>query len=357
MRAYFQWKMQYANSFKTRSATFKTSSASFKTSSFALLQKAGLLFPLIALLIFAAADSLAQTVKPEIFAPGIISGPVDDAAPAFTPDGKTVYFHRGSIAIGGIMVVSHLENGKWSIPDVASFSGQWQDIEPAMAPDGSYMIFSSNRPVAPGTRPIDGDWSGGHYPGRGGNLWQVDRKGNGWSEPHRLPDIINANNATFSPAITADGTLYFMKPVNNTGKFHIFRSAYRDGQYQEPVLAPFSAPDSLSDVDPAVAPDESFLIFSSARSPIKGQLFIVFRKDGQWGIPVNMGEAVNRSTYNNEAKLSPDHRRLYFASTYGQTASYPTDPISVKQKLAESIWDTGGNNIWSIPLDNWLNNK
>jgi Tol biopolymer transport system component len=313
---------------------------------------------LIALQIICCTLSIqAQEVKPELFAPGIISGPVNDAAPAFTPDGKTVFFHRGSTAIGAIMLVSYWQNGKWSTPDIAPFSGQWQDIEPAMAPDGSYLIFSSNRPASSGGKPIDGDWSGNHFPARGGNLWRVNRIGDTWGEPQRLPDIINSGNATFSPAITADGSLYFMKPVAGIGKFHIYRSAFRNGQYEQPVPVSFSAPDSLSDVDPAIAPDESFLVFSSSRSPVKGQLFIVFRENGQWGAPVNMGEEVNRSTYNNEAKLSPDHRRLYFASSYGQTASYPTNPQSAKRKLEESVWDTGASNIWSVPLDKWLNSK
>ncbi len=92
----------------------------------------------------------AQTVQPELFAPGVISGPVNDAAPVFTPDGQTVYFHRSGPGLGCFILVSHLKNGKWSTPEFASFSGQWQDLEPAMAPDGSYMLFSSNRPATPG---------------------------------------------------------------------------------------------------------------------------------------------------------------------------------------------------------------
>src|SRR5580700_11258572 len=85
--------------------------------------------------------------SPQVFGPGIISGPVHDMAPAFTPDGKTVYFHRSGPGLTGVILVSYLRNGAWSRPGIASFSGQWQDIEPAMSPDGSYLLFSSNRPV------------------------------------------------------------------------------------------------------------------------------------------------------------------------------------------------------------------
>ncbi|HLZ86348.1 MAG TPA: hypothetical protein VKQ52_03860, partial [Puia sp.] len=116
------------------------------------------------------AGVVAQGVEPEVFAPGVVSGPVNDAAPAFSPDGNTVYFHRSGPAMSGVILVSHRRNGVWSTPEIASFSGRWQDIEPAMAPDGSYLIFASNRPVAPGGKGLDGLWNSQHYPNGGGNL-------------------------------------------------------------------------------------------------------------------------------------------------------------------------------------------
>ena len=148
----------------------------------------------------------AQTVEPELLGPGIISGPVADAAPAFSPDGQTVYFHRSGVAMHGTILVSRLRAGVWSRPEVAAFSGQWQDIEPAMSPDGSYLIFSSNRPVVAGGKVLNGVWNSQPYPGGGGNLWRVDRVGAGWGEPRRLPDVINSDSSVFSPAVTAEMT-------------------------------------------------------------------------------------------------------------------------------------------------------
>jgi len=297
--------------------------------------------------------SIGQTLTPEIFGPGVISGPVNDAAPSFTPDGKTVYFHRSSATLG-VILVSHWKDGRWSEPDIAPFSGRWSDIELAMAPDGSYMIFASNRPATPDGKPLNGCWNGQHYPQAGGNLWRVDRKGDGWGEPHRLPDLVNSGSSIFSPAITADGSLYFMKPVADTGKFHIYRAAYRNGQFESPIPVSFSAADTISDVDCTVAPDESFLIFSSRRPPAKKMdLFFVTRVNGKWSEPVDMGDEVNRS-YCNEARLSPDHRTLYFSSGYLPSVTYPSDPATTKQALLHSEWETGASNIWFIPLDRWL---
>ena len=82
----------------------------------------------------------AATSVPEVFAPGIISGPAHDAAPAFAPDSSTVYFSRSSAA-GSTILVSRRAGSSWSTPQIAAFSGQWSDMEPTMAPGGAFMIF------------------------------------------------------------------------------------------------------------------------------------------------------------------------------------------------------------------------
>src|SRR5215469_14762964 len=69
---------------------------------------------------------------PQVFAPGVISGPAGEACPAFTPDGNTVYFD-----VGSMILVSHRVHGSWSKPEIAPFSGQWLDHDPTMSPDGS----------------------------------------------------------------------------------------------------------------------------------------------------------------------------------------------------------------------------
>jgi Tol biopolymer transport system component len=300
----------------------------------------------------------SQSVHPEIFAPGIISGPLHEAAPAFTPDGKTVYYHCAGGALQGTILASHLQKDVWSKPEVAPWSGEWSDIEPAMSPDGSYLIFSSNRPAVPGGKPLDGYWSGQAYPHSGGNLWRVDRKNGQFGEPYRLPDIINGGSSIFSPAIAADGSLYFMRPLADTGRFHIYRAAWRHGQYGQPELVPFSAPGNFGDVDPAVAPDESFLVFSSNRPPaVKNQLFIVYRKDGRWGEPLLLSDTINRPPASNvEARLSPDLRTLYFSSGYAPAVHYPSSRDNTGKMLEQSLWFNGNTNIWCVPIGSLIRN-
>jgi Tol biopolymer transport system component len=204
------------------------------------------------LLALSAARATADN-SPSLFGPGIISGAADDLAPTFTPDGKTVYFTRGNPS-ASMIVMSESAGGTWSQPVIAPFSGAWSDLEPAMAPDGSFMVFASNRPSAAGGPALEGHYQGKTIVGGGGNLWRVDRKGTGWSEPYRLPDTINADTCTFSPSVVADGSIYFMRCDQKTGRFHLFRSQLSGGGYQ-PAVATGLGDAGTEEVDPAVAPD------------------------------------------------------------------------------------------------------
>jgi hypothetical protein len=70
------------------------------------------------------------------------------------------------------------------------------------------------------------------------------------------------------------------------------------------------------DYDPAVSPDESFLIFSSGRPPAPNgsDLFIVLRNGAGWGEPIDLRTALSPDVYGTEARLSPDARTLYFCN-------------------------------------------
>lgn len=240
-----------------------------------------------------------------------------NAAPAFSPDGNTVYFGQ-STSTGGIIVVSRHRHGHWSAPHPAPFSGRYRDLEPAFAPNGSYLIFASNRPAAPGGQLLAGHYNGRVLPGFGGQLWKVAREGEHWGQPRPLPSIINANSSVFSPAIAADGAFYFMRADNGAG-FHVYRAAMDHGQYSAPVLVPFSDA-AHGEFDPAVAPDESFVIFCSPRPPAPPHttdLFITFRGANGWSAPLDLRSALGPAVYGIEARLSPDARTLYFSNDRG----------------------------------------
>ena len=86
--------------------------------------------------------------EPTIFASGTISTGDFDSHPAFTPDGRTIYFLRSTPNFNlWTILVSRFDNGEWKTPEVVQFSGQYSDADPFITPDGSRFYFISNRPV------------------------------------------------------------------------------------------------------------------------------------------------------------------------------------------------------------------
>lgn len=302
----------------------------------------------------AAAASSTEGPAPQIFAPGVVSGPANEDSAAFSPDGNTVFFDRINWP-NAVILVSHKVRGVWAKPTIAPFSGRWLDHDPAMAPDGSFIVFTSNRPDTEGGKLVDAVMANGKVmPGFGGHLWRVDRKGDGWGTPVLLPESVNKSTRTFAPSVAADGSVYFQRPGDDDD-FRLFRSQYREGRYQppEPVLLGDATAHKL---DPAIAPDESFIVFDANFSgkDDPDRLYIAFRDGAGWSKPEDLGEAINvRGPWGSH--LGPDHRTLYFSSPRSVRVAYPRTPTQAAEDLARmQTWDNGSDNIWSVSLAPWL---
>ena len=297
----------------------------------------------IASLVLACGAAIAAPPQPHVFAPGTISSAAGVDCATFAPDGKTVFFHQQPWSIGMIMV-SHEIDGHWSTPQIASFSGIWNDHDPALAPDGSFMVFPSNRPDAPGGAPV-----------HGGHLWRVDRVGDGWSEPVRLPDTVNFGTYIFAPSIAAIGDLYFQSRDNPSHQFHLYRSAWRDGRYQKSERLALM-PDGMHELDPAIAADGAFIVFDAGKngSDQPDHLYIAFRGSEGWGRAIDLGDGID--AYQPwGAHLGPDGATLYFTGSYATQASWPRSRADAERDLARAReWDNGVDHIYSISLMPWL---
>jgi len=222
---------------------------------------------------------------------GIIDQNTDDTL-AFTPDHRTVFFDR-SIGARKTIMVSHRIGGRWSPPQPAAFSGQWFDQNPLVSPDGRFLLFNTDRPVTPGGPPlVQSYFSRG--PAAGSNLWRVDRKGNRWGVPVWLGPVVNSDVFIDFASLAADGTLYFMRWDASSKTMQLWKSRIEKGSYLKPEFVRLGNP-AESIHDPAVAPDESFIVFDYGR--VKGglgRLSIAFREGDQWGNPIDLGDDINR---------------------------------------------------------------
>ena len=244
---------------------------------------------------------------------GIINQDSDDTL-AFTPDGHTVFFDRSSGRHKTVMV-SHRIDGRWSPPQPAGFSGQWFDQDPLVARDGSFLLFNSDRPVSTGGKPLVQNYFAGG-PGPGSNIWRVDRKGDHWGDPVWLGAAINSDVFIDFASLSADRTLYFMRWDAAGKSMHLWRSRYKQGSYLAPELVTLGDP-AESIHDPAVAPDQSFIVFDYGK--VKGglgRLCIAFRERDHWGKPIDLGDALNKDLPWG-SHLDPDGRTIYVTGNSG----------------------------------------
>ncbi|MBN8855714.1 MAG: hypothetical protein BGO55_22950 [Sphingobacteriales bacterium 50-39] len=205
----------------------------------------------ITLLLFAALLVQHATAQPRIFAEGVISTGDYETHPAFSPTGDTLYFLKGLPDAGFFSIcVSYKKEGKWTIPQVAPFSGQYTDADPFVTRDGKMLYFVSNRPAKAG-EPARSDW----------DIWKVEITANGWGKPIHLDSTINSSSSEYFPTLADNGNLYFGSGrKGGKGRSDIYVSRFIDGHYGPPENLGNSINTADNEYEPYIAPDESYLI-------------------------------------------------------------------------------------------------
>src|SRR5215217_5708288 len=284
--------------------------------------------------------------EPVIFGEGLISTRDYESSITFEPDGAVAYFVKSSPDLSfRAIVVSRFEKGKWSTPEVVSFSGQYIDTDPCLSPDGKKLFFASRRPVTGTTPKADYD------------LWVVEMINARWGEPRRLDAPVSSESQETSPSATADGTLYFSSNrAGGKGAADLYRAKLSDHDY--------SAPENLGELINSPGPeiqvftsaDEHILIFAAAgRKDGYGSvdLYLSQRTGGVWSTPVNLGDKINSSGLDSTPRISPDGKYFFWTSTRG----YGFEEQQVKQlsyaELSNKLWSAGNSlgDIYQIDLN------
>ncbi len=246
-------------------------------------------------------------ITPQLFAPGIVSTGMDDLNAIFSADGTEFFFAVKLPSRGRhVMLSMRQERGHWSAPATLPFSGQYNDADPALSPDGKTLYFASSRPLrAAGP---EKDW----------DIWAVDRRVNGWGPPRRLDSPVNTQAMEVYPSIAGNGALYFSssRPVGAKAG-GIFRAASAAGLYPNVEVFDERIVSEYGGGDVFIAPDERTIIFSSNRAGGYGNsdLYVSFRReDGAWTAPQNLGPAINSPYQEYCPSLSPDGKYFFFSS-------------------------------------------
>lgn len=247
---------------------------------------------------------------PQPFEPQIIS---DGGVFGFTlsADSKTALWVKSKGKRDTLVIVESKKiKGKWSKAVRASFSsdGQWKDIDPIFCPNGTTVLFQSNRAV-PG------------MPDRKGfDIWAVEKSKNGWGEPYHLGNSINKDTSESYASMSEDGSIYFMKDNENQAcNSDLYVSRLENGQYQEPLNlgSPINT-QAYRESNPFVSAKGDYLIYFSSDPGGFGDvdLFISFKTDDGWSAPQNLGRPINSE----KAEFCPfvHQGKLYFSRQYKQ---------------------------------------
>ncbi len=269
---------------------------------------------------------------------------------ALSPDGQEIYFTISTPKSSfQTIVFCHKKNGKWSAPQVASFAGNYSDLEPAFSADGNTLYFSSNRPLQ-GKEVKDFD------------IWRVKRTPKGWSNPEHLGNIINTPADEFYPSITNSGNLYFTAQYKGgVGREDIYLASFVNGSFQKPVALDTAINSKMYEFNAFVAPDESYILFTSygRKDDMGGGDLYISVKDASnhWKAAVNLKE-INSAQLDYCPFVSPDGRGLFFTSERHQLPTFFKGRISDYQRLKE-IYEqplNGTGNIYWVDWKKLLSN-
>lgn len=258
-------------------------------------------------------------LTPEIFAPGIISTrKFNERDVSFSPDMSEFYFTQWARSPRRKMtiMVAKQENGQWTEPATAPFSGNYADAEAFIDHAGKQIFFISRRPQP-------GDSAAGSW-----EIWHANRTNSDWNDPQPLGSFFKGG---FYPTLTTDGTLYFTSATND-----LYSSRFVDGTYLQPESLGDMVNTPADEYNMFVAPDECFIIFTSSGREKDfggGDLYISFRdENGVWTDVENMGESINSSSHEYCPSLSPDGKYFFFTSDKAGTEDiYWVDAKIIKQ--------------------------
>ncbi len=255
---------------------------------------------------------------PEIFAPGTVSLPDRrETKIVFSPGGNECF-----IQVENRLLYSKFENGRWPAPAAPSFLGNGRGGEPFFSPDGKMFFFV-----------------------RRADIWVSHSRSGQWSNPVQLGEPVNTTAEEWHPTATLDGTLYFCSSRGKPeGGYNIYRSMPIDGGYTtvEKLGATINSP--CGAWDPFIAPDESYMLFSSDRPDGFGSVdqYIAYRaRSGGWSEPRNLGPVINTKAIEYGSYLSPDGNCFFFSRPAGWKLDDRADIHWVDSRVVFERWPFG----------------
>ncbi len=235
---------------------------------------------------------------------------------SFSPDRQTLYFtlpYREYMKEKGVtceecpglaIFQSVLESTGWSEPELMPFSGKYEDYEPTISPDGSVLLFNSNRPLA------------GNEIESKNNIWFVELNQNRWSDEAKNLVALNTSDYEESYAIiTAAGDLFYVREIpSEENNYQIFKTRFRKEKTKPGKQINLGLGNHA---DPWLSADGSLLIFTSWQEDWASEcdLFFTKKTKGKWSNPKPLS-SLNGDGPDFSPTYLPENEVIYFRRNY-----------------------------------------
>lgn len=132
---------------------------------------------------------------------------------------------------------------------------------------------------------------------------------------------INTNAQEYYISFANSGAMYFASNKGQSSKrqhdFDIYKSEFKEGKFETPQKLSDSINTRRYEADVFISPDESYIIYCSARKSGfgKGDLYISFKdKHGEWSKSINLGETINSKEHELCPFVTKDGMYLFYTS-------------------------------------------
>ena len=253
---------------------------------------------------------------PEVFGPDLVStNKLEHSSPTFTSNLKCFFWTAIAYPTNenvNTIYFCQYEDGKWSDAKVAKFSGEYSDN--TLLFYKQKLFFSSNR----NQDQLSDSLETLHWTLKpNSKIWFAELADNEFKKPKvflnpfdKKPKILNLN-------FSSNGSMYFLSHLKGvTQQCGIFYAEKNGFDFLEPQPLPEFINSNNQDWTPFIAPDESYIIFSSTRNTLRedyGDLYISYKKnDGNWSQAFYMGDKINTESQERFPSVSPDGKYLFF---------------------------------------------
>lgn len=154
-----------------------------------------------------------------------------------------------------------------------------------------------------------------------GDIYTVNINEGSFGSVQLMPEPLNSVDSEGTSSFTGDGrTLVFTRcgTPDGYGNCDLYTASMNGEIWEQPQNMGSAINSSAWDSQPSISADGSALVFSSARANGYGKedLYISHKnEEGIWSTPKNLGAVINTPSYEKSPFLAADGRTLYFSSS------------------------------------------